>query len=68
MKVKSHSIMIGYQEYEAKMGRAADGRPLLMVDSIGPLTALDYIKHGFMVLDCTPQEKALLKQGEYPVR
>lgn len=68
MKIKSHSLMLGYREYTARVGRGPDGRALLMVDDIGPLPALDYIKHGFKIVEASEREIGLLRQAEYPIR
>ncbi len=68
MKVKSHSLMLGYREYAAAVERGPDGRALLIVDGLGPVSSLEYIKHGFKVLEASPREIALLQQAEYPIR
>ena len=60
--------MLGYREYNARLERGQDGRAQLVVEDIGPLSALEYIKHGFKILEATEREVDLLRKAEYPVR
>ncbi len=67
MRIKSHSLMLGYREFQATL-RMRDGKPLLVLDQIGPLTASDYIKNGFTVKEATRSEIQGLIDGGYESR
>lgn len=68
MIVKSYSLMLGYREYTARVERGPDGRALLFVEDIGPISSLDYIKHGFKIVEASEREVDLLRKAEYPIR
>ncbi|MCR9142034.1 MAG: hypothetical protein NXI24_07265 [bacterium] len=67
MRVKSHSLMLGYREFEASI-RMRGGKPTVVLEQIGPLTASDYIKNGFSVKSATKAEIKGLIDGGYESR
>ena len=68
MKVKIHSIMLGYKEAEARIEKDAKGRPVLMVEGVGPVSSLEYIKQGFKMVQASAQELSVLRAAGYPMR
>lgn len=55
MIIKSHSIMLGYRQYEALL-RWEGKRLVLMVSGIGPISPDNYIKNGFRVIKASRRE------------
>lgn len=48
MRIKSHSIMIGYNQYEARL--AKNGQDVgIETRELGWITKDDYVRHGFTV-------------------
>lgn len=68
MKVKIHSIMLGYKEAEARIEKDAKGRPVLVVDGVGPVSSLEYIKQGFKLVEASTHELGVLREAGYPMR
>ena len=67
MVIKTHSIMYGYKELQGRLEKHA-GQPLLVVDELGPVTPLEFIKQGLSIKLASPQELAMLKAAGYNVR
>lgn len=67
MRLKSHSLMLGYREFEGSI-RMRGGRPTLVLDQLGPLQVSDYIKNGFTVKSATKAEIRALIEGGYESR
>ena len=67
MRLKSHSLMLGDREFQASI-RVRDGKPLVVLDQIGPLLPSDYIKNGFSVKNATRTEIEALINGGYESR
>lgn len=66
MIIKSHSIRYGYKELQARLEKHS-GQIVLMVDEIGMVSPLEFIKQGLSVKMASPQEMATLKQAGYNV-
>jgi hypothetical protein len=66
MKVKAHSLMIGYKEFEGKIDKRTSP-PVLTLNDLGPVSPLEFIKQGFKLLEATPQEVAALKGLGYRI-
>ena len=63
MRVKSHSMMLGYREFEA---RIKPSKPVqLELEGHGDLSHLEYIKHGFKIVHASDQEMAILKEAGF---
>ncbi|MBX7058086.1 MAG: hypothetical protein K1X75_08455 [Leptospirales bacterium] len=67
MIVKSHSLMLGYRQFDAQF-RRHNGKLVLSVEDIGPISPSDYIKNGFRVLRASTEELQALVQGGYESR
>ncbi len=67
MILKSHSLMLGYRQFEASFQRR-EGKLHLNIEGIGPLSPSDYIKNGFRVLRASTEELQALVQGGYESR
>ena len=68
MKVKIHSIMLGYKEAEARIEKDQKGKPVLVVDGVGPVSSLEYIKQGFKMVEASAHEVSVLRSAGYPMR
>lgn len=68
MKVKIHSIMLGYREADAHIEKDAKGRPVLVVDGVGQVSSLEYIKQGLKVVQASAHEIGVLRSAGYPMR
>lgn len=68
MKIKIYSLHLGYREADAKIEKDAKGRHVLVVDGVGPVSALDYIKQGMKLLSASEHEVTILKQAGYPMK
>lgn len=68
MKVKMHSIRFGYKEADAKIEKDPKGRPILFVEGVGQITALEYIKQGLKLLQASDAEVSILKTAGYPMK
>jgi hypothetical protein len=44
------------------------GRHVLVVDGVGSVSALDYIKQGMKLLSASEHEVSILKQAGYPMK
>jgi len=67
MKLKSHSLMLGYKEWEARMQRR--GRDMvLVIDGLGAISPTDYMKNGFKVQEARREELEQLVEGGYESR
>ncbi len=63
MRLKSHSLMLGYREFQAWL-RRQDGKVVVVLEELGPIQVVDYIKNGFSVKEATEEEMhALVKAG-----
>lgn len=67
MIVKMHSLHYGYKELQANLERH-NGQVVLVVDGIGMVSPLEFIKQGFSVKMASPQEVSLLQQAGYNVK
>jgi hypothetical protein len=67
MRLKSHSLMLGYREWDASMVKnGADWR--LVLESIGPVGPVDYMKNGFRIVEASREEIEALIAGGYENR
>ncbi|HBS07065.1 MAG TPA: hypothetical protein DEA96_18985 [Leptospiraceae bacterium] len=67
MIIKSHSIRYGYKELQGRLEKHS-GQAMLVVDEIGMVTPLEFIKQGLSIKLASPQEMAMLKQAGYNVK
>lgn len=67
MIVKMHSMMLGYKEFSGKVENHG-GKPVLIVDSIGYISPLEFIRQGCSLKLATDSEIRALKQGGYKFR
>ncbi|MBL8020069.1 MAG: hypothetical protein JNM27_10435 [Leptospirales bacterium] len=63
-----HSIRFGYKEADAKIEKDPKGRPILFVEGVGQITALEYIKQGLKLLQASDAEFEILKGAGYPMK
>jgi len=68
VKVKLHSIRFGYREAVAKIDKDEKGRIILVVDGVGPISALEYIKQGLKLVEASDGEVSILRSAGYPMR
>ncbi|MCE9598648.1 MAG: hypothetical protein K8S54_11825 [Spirochaetia bacterium] len=68
MKVKMHSMRFGYKEADARIEKDPKGRPILFVDGVGQITALDYIKQGMKLVQASDSEFETLKAAGYAMK
>lgn len=68
MKVKMHSIRFGYKEVEARIEKDPKGRPILFVEGVGQITALEYIKQGMKLVQASDGEFETLKRAGYAMK
>lgn len=67
MKLKSHSLMLGYREWEGKLERRGKNI-VLVLQGLGAISPTDYMKNGFRVLDGRRNELEGLVEGGYESR
>lgn len=60
--------MLGYKEAEARIEKDQKGKPVLVVDGVGPVSSLEYIKQGFKMVEASAHEVSVLRAAGYPMR
>ncbi len=68
MKVKIYSMLLGYREAEARVDKDAKGRTVLVVDGVGEVSALEYIKQGLKLIQASEHEVQTLRAAGYPMK
>ena len=69
MIVKSHSMFLGYKEYQAHfVTEESSGAIMLELQGYGVISPLQFIKHGFTVELATAEEHSMLIQHGYDTR
>lgn len=67
MIIKMYSLLYGYKTLKGKVV-IESGKPILVVDELGYISPLEFIKQGMKVEMISDYEKELLKKGGYKFR
>lgn len=64
MIIKMYSLLYGYKKLKGKV-IIESGKPVLIVDELGYVSPLEFIKQGMKIEMISEHEKELLKKGGY---
>ena len=68
MRIKACSLFMGYREYEASLVQNFKGKCFVYVEGIGQLSPMEYVRHGFRVMQAKTSELEALVAAGYESR